>query len=75
MNELQFAYWLKGFVEMNPEAMITHTQWLILKDHLNLVFKKETPSRETPLRTFPITTPPPMFPMPSPHSYPGTMIC
>lgn len=41
----QFAYWLKGFVEMNPEAMITHTQWLILKDHLNQVFKKETPQR------------------------------
>lgn len=41
----QFCYWLKGFVEMNPEAMITHTQWLILKDHLNQVFKKETPLR------------------------------
>ena len=33
---------------MNPEAMITHTQWLILKDHLNLVFKKETPLRQFP---------------------------
>lgn len=44
----QFAYWLKGFIEMNPEAMITHTQWLILKDHLNLVFKKETPLRQFP---------------------------
>ena len=48
MNEQQFAYWLKGFIEMNPEAMITHTQWLILKDHLNLVFKKETPLRQFP---------------------------
>lgn len=44
----QFCYWLKGFIEMNPEAMITHTQWLILKDHLNLVFKKETPLRQFP---------------------------
>lgn len=48
MTEQQFAYWLKGFIEMNPEAMITHTQWLILKDHLNLVFKKETPLRQFP---------------------------
>lgn len=60
MNEQQFAYWLKGFVEMNPEAMITHAQWLILKDHLNLVFKKETPLRQFPSFSRPgaIGTPP-----------------
>lgn len=61
MNEQQFAYWLKGFIEMNPEAMITHTQWVILKDHLTQVFKKETPARTFP--TFPPSiNNPPAFP-------------
>lgn len=45
MNAQDFAYWLKGFVEMNPNAMVTGTQWQIVKDHLELVFKKETPIR------------------------------
>lgn len=45
MNAQDFAYWLKGFVEMNPNAMVTGTQWQIVKDHLELVFKKETPNR------------------------------
>lgn len=45
MDEKSFCMWLQGFVEMNPNAMITHTQWEILKDHLKLVFKKETPYR------------------------------
>ena len=45
MNAQEFAYWLKGFVEMNPAAMVTETQWQIMKDHLELVFKKETPLR------------------------------
>lgn len=62
----QFCYWLKGFVEMNPEAMITHTQWLILKDHLNLVFKKETPLRQFPNFATPGTIPP---------MNPGLVVC
>lgn len=45
MTSEQFVYWLQGFVEMNPNAMLTHTQWLTLKDHLATVFKKETPDR------------------------------
>lgn len=40
-----FCYWLQGFVELNPNAMLTLTQWQIVKDHLALVFKKETPDR------------------------------
>lgn len=52
MTAEQFAYWLNGFIEMNPNAMVTHTQWETLKDHLKTVFHKETPNR------FGITTPP-----------------
>lgn len=45
MTPEQFCFWLQGFVEMNPNAMLTGTQWEILKDHLKLVMKKETPNR------------------------------
>lgn len=48
MSPEQFVYWLQGFIEMNPNAMLTHTQWEILKDHLKLVMDKKTPQRATP---------------------------
>lgn len=36
-----FVYWLNGFVELCGEKP-TETQWEIIKEHLALVFKKET---------------------------------
>lgn len=39
----QFAYWLQGFVEMNPNVMPTEKQWCVIQEHLKLVFKKVTP--------------------------------
>lgn len=45
MSPEQFAYWLNGFVELNPNAMLTLTQWQIVKDHLALVHQKVTPNR------------------------------
>lgn len=42
MTAEQFAYWLQGFVELNVEQP-TAEQWLIIRDHLQTVFKKETP--------------------------------
>lgn len=49
MTAEQFSFWLQGFVEMNPNAMVTGTQWQIVKDHLALVFNKVTPYRiDTP---------------------------
>lgn len=48
MSPEQFCYWLQGFVEMNPNAMLTGTQWQIVKDHLKLVMDKQTPQRATP---------------------------
>ena len=45
MTAEQFSYWLNGFVELQPNAMPTLTQWQIIKDHLALVHKKVTPQR------------------------------
>lgn len=42
MTPEQFAYWLQGFSEINGTAPPTPEQWRIIKDHLQLVFKKET---------------------------------
>lgn len=44
MTPEQFAYWLKGFAELNPQAPNAE-QWQAIRDHLQLVFKKETPIR------------------------------
>ncbi|EPV8688277.1 hypothetical protein ACWAUP_001950 [Pseudomonas aeruginosa] len=44
MTPEQFAYWLQGFVELNG-ATPNETQWLQIKDHLTLVFEKQTPTR------------------------------
>ncbi len=46
MNERDFCYWLKGFFELSEkESGINSNQVKIIKDHLELVFKKETPDR------------------------------
>lgn len=88
MSPEQFSYWLQGFVEMNPNAMLTVTQWQIVKDHLAQVFKKETPDRRIPLpvpteraKPFPdrvLDVPPlqlPSWMTPNPQWPPGTIIC
>lgn len=44
MEPKDFCYWLQGFSELvgtNP----TKEQWVIIQDHLNLVFNKVTPTR------------------------------
>ena len=43
VNHDQFAYWLQGFVEMNGGKEPTKAQWKMIKDHLQLCFKKMTP--------------------------------
>jgi hypothetical protein len=42
MTEQQFAYWLQGFAELNPQAP-TQEQWQSIREHLATVFKKVTP--------------------------------
>lgn len=50
MTPERFTDWLQGFVEIQQSESITDTQWLIIKDHLKLVFDKVTPVR-TPDRS------------------------
>lgn len=43
MQSDAFCYWLQGFVELTETAQPSEAQWQAIKDHLQLVFKKETP--------------------------------
>jgi hypothetical protein len=45
MTSEQFAYWMQGFAEMVNERP-TEKQWTMIKDHLTLVFDKQTPDRK-----------------------------
>ena len=45
MTPEQFTYWLKGFMELTNANTLDTTQFQKVKDHLDLVFKKETPNR------------------------------
>lgn len=49
MNSESFTYWLQGFVELTESdggsPHISEKQWLVIKDHLKLVFDKKTPDR------------------------------
>lgn len=54
MNERDFCYWLKGYFELSENsewasAELTSKQQKIIKDHLDLVFKKVTPNYGTTL--------------------------
>ena len=44
-----FTYWLQGFVELtetdSDACTLSDKQWLVIKDHLKLVFDKKTPDR------------------------------
>jgi hypothetical protein len=42
MTPENFCYWLQGLLEIGGPSMLDAKQVLIIKDHLNLVFKKET---------------------------------
>lgn len=48
MNSETFTYWLQGFVELSDSDNISEKQWLVIKDHLKLVFDKKTPDRSEP---------------------------
>lgn len=45
MTAQEFAYWLQGYAELSGDVPPTTSQWLTIKDHLNLVFEKVTPAR------------------------------
>ena len=58
MTPENFAYWLQGFIEISDVKGINETQLQIIKDHLALVFRKETPNR-IDIQYTPITFTPP----------------
>lgn len=45
MTSDQFTYWLQGYFEIENPKELNETQVQIIKDHLQLVFKKVTPQR------------------------------
>jgi hypothetical protein len=47
MTAEQFVYWLQGYLEIDNPSNIPLNQTQIIKDHLKLVFKKETPVRDS----------------------------
>lgn len=42
MTPENFCYWLQGLLEIGDPSELNITQVEIIKEHLNLVFKKET---------------------------------
>jgi len=52
MTPEQFAYWLQGFVELNPSlAHPSPEQWKAISEHLQTVFVKVTPPMQGNART------------------------
>jgi hypothetical protein len=41
MTSRDFAYWLQGYFEINPDDLPNKEQINIIKKHLNIVFKHE----------------------------------
>lgn len=44
MTAEQFAYWLQGYVELNPGKVPDPEQWKSITEHLQTVFVKVTPA-------------------------------
>ena len=74
MTAEQFTYWLQGYFEINDPDRISPLETKIIKDHLALVFKKETPIRTVvvPNKTEIVTTP---FEKGYPTTNPYTVTC
>lgn len=74
MTPEQFTYWLQGFMEISNPTTLDETQIQIIKDHLALVFDKQTPDRISipPLAPMP-TTPYPIWQ--EPYTIPFNPVC
>ncbi len=46
MTPENFCYWLQGHLEIGGVKKLTAEEVQVIQDHLNLVFKKETPVRQ-----------------------------
>lgn len=46
MSPQDFTFWLQGFLEIENPVALDERQTQIVKDHLKLVFEKQTPNRD-----------------------------
>ena len=46
MDGKDFCYWLRGYFEMTDSSNLSEQQVEVIKDHLKLIFKQETPNRQ-----------------------------
>lgn len=60
MTTEAFAYWLKGYFEIENPKQLNELQTQIIKDHLEQVFTKLTPERNK-LPDFEFTPPAPVL--------------
>ena len=56
MSPEQFTYWLQGYMEIHEPVNLNDRETQIIKDHLALVFAKETPDRQRPPTRYCSTT-------------------
>ena len=52
MTAEQFAYWLQGRMELLPNQLPSEAEWKMIREHLNTVFYKVTPSLTFPSKPF-----------------------
>ena len=75
MTAEQFVYWLQGFMEINDPDTISKSETRVIKNHLALVFDKQTPTRVgtgVPNKTEIVTNP---FEKGYPTTNPYTVTC
>lgn len=49
MDQRDFIYWLNGFFELSAATTLNEQQVQVIKDHLNLVMTKVTPTVPPPI--------------------------
>ena len=55
MNTQDFCYWLQGYFELSQiDEGLSTEQVVVIKEHLQLVFKKETMNTAAPVKEVPV---------------------
>ena len=62
MTTEQFVYWLQGFMEVANPKTLDESQTQVIKDHLKLLFDKQTPDRDSEKSDPIINIPPNVWP-------------
>lgn len=75
MTAEQFTYWLQGFLEINDPERISKQETQIIKDHLQLVFNKQTPNKLSSILGNGTSQPYPGPLTTSPYTNPNQVTC